>query len=47
MAYDRGTFELSFQLDAGNEIHTEGNYLAVARKRSGTWKWVAYTWNHP
>ncbi len=46
MGYDRGTFEL-VELEAGNEVTVEGNYLAVARKRDDTWKWVAYSWNHP
>ena len=47
MGYDRGTFELVFELEAGNEVTVEVNYLAVARKRDDVWKWVAYSWNHP
>ena len=47
MGYDRGVFGLVFELEAGNAVTVEGNYLAVARKRDDTWKWIAYSWNHP
>ena len=46
MAYDRGRFRLAF-LFGGDTVRSEGNYLAVARRDSHGWRWVAYSWNHP
>ena len=46
MAYDRGRYRLAF-LFGGDTVRSEGNYLAVARRDSNGWRWVAYSWNHP
>ena len=46
-AFDRGTYRLSFEY-GGVVTGTEGNYLAVARRGDdGSWRWAAYSWNHP
>ena len=48
LAFERGRYELEYEVSGSPPFRVAGNYVAVSRKDDeGRWRWVLYTWNHP